>query len=280
MTRTISEKTLGAFQKSLEREERSEHTIGKYIRDVRAFANWAGGRAVTKELVISYKERLQAKGYTPESVNTMLSSLNSLFRFLGWRDCRVRSLRCQRRLYCPEERELSRSEYERLVSAAERSQNKRLTLLLQTLCGTGIRVSELPYITVEAAERGEAVVNCKGKTRPVFLVKGLRRLLLAYARRQGIQSGPIFVTRSGRPIDRTNVWREMKSLCRAAGVDPRKVFPHNLRHLFARVFYRLEKDLSKLADILGHSSIETTRLYIISTGSEHRARLEQMRLIV
>ena len=206
------------------------------------------------------------------SVNAMLAGLNGLFAFHGWHDLKVKTLKLQQQVYCPEEKELTKQEYARLCRTAERRKNQRLSLILQTICGTGIRVSELRYITVEAAKQGEAVVNCKAKTRTVFLVKALRQKLLRYAAEQGIESGMIFVTRTGKPIDRTNIWREMKSLCQEAGVNPEKVFPHNLRHLFARVFYGIEKDIAKLADILGHSSIDTTRIYIISTGTEHRRR--------
>ena len=210
----------------------------------------------------------------------MLASINSLFAFLGWHDLRVKSLKLQQQVFCPEEKELTKAEYARLCRTAERKHNERLNLILQTICGTGIRVSELQYITVEAAKNGEAVVNCKAKTRSVFIVKELKQKLLRYAAEQNIKSGMIFVTRTGKPISRTNIWREMKALCEEANVNPGKVFPHNLRHLFARVFYGIEKDIAKLADILGHSSINTTRIYIISTGTEHRQRMESMRLIL
>ena len=210
----------------------------------------------------------------------MLASLNSLFSFLNWMDCRVKSIKLQRQIYCPEEKELTKAEYMRLVNAAKQKGNERLNLILQTICGTGIRVSELQYITVEAVKNGEAIVSLKGKTRSVFIVKELKKKLLRYAAEQGIKSGTIFITRTGRPMSRTNIWREMKNLCEHAGVNPKKVFPHNLRHLFARTFYGIEKDIAKLADILGHSSINTTRIYIISTGDEHRRRMEHMRLIL
>ena len=204
----------------------------------------------------------------------------SLFAFLGWMDCMVKSIKLQRQIYCPEEKELTKAEYIRLVNTAKQKGNERLNLILQTICGTGIRVSELQFISVEAVKRGKAVVSLKGKTRTVFLVRELQKKLLRYVAEQHIKSGCIFITRSGRPISRTNIWREMKSLCVQAGVNPQKVFPHNLRHLFARVFYGIEKDIAKLADILGHSSINTTRIYIISTGNEHRRRMEHMRLIL
>lgn len=235
---------------------------------------------VTKETVIAYKNKLLSENYAARSMNSMLASLNNLFTFLGWADCKVKSIKLQRQIYCSEEKEMTKAEYMRLVKTAKQKGNERLSLLIQTICGTGIRVSELQFITVEAAKCGEAVVRCKGKTRMVFIVRELRQKLLRYAAEQNIQSGMIFVTRTGKPISRTNIWREMKALCIEADVNPQKVFPHNLRHLFARVFYGIEKDIAKLADILGHSSINTTRIYIISTGTEHRQRMENMRLII
>lgn len=267
------------FRKNLELQEKSTSTIEKYIRDVKAFSAYTENAAITKEKVIAYKKYLR-NNYAVRSVNSMLASINSLFSFLGWHDLRVKSLKLQQQVFCPEEKELTKAEYARLCKTAERKKNKRLNLILQTICGTGIRVSELQYITVEAAKQGEAVVNCKAKTRSVFIVKELKQKLLRYAAEQNIKSGMIFVTRTGKLISRTNIWREMKALCVEANVNPEKVFPHNLRHLFARVFYGIEKDIAKLADILGHSSINTTRIYIISTGTEHRKRMENMHLII
>ena len=261
-------------------EEKSENTIEKYLRDVRAFAEYLSGAEITKETVIAYKNKLLSENYAVRSMNSMLASLNSLFSFLGWSDCKVKSIKLQRQIYCSEEKELTKAEYIRLVHTAKQKGNERLNLILQTICGTGIRVSELQFITVEAVKNGEAVVSLKGKTRSVFIVKELKKKLLRYASEQRITSGTIFITRTGRPMSRTNIWREMKGLCEQAGVNPQKVFPHNLRHLFARVFYGIEKDIAKLADILGHSSINTTRIYIISTGDEHRKRMEHMRLIL
>lgn len=277
--RFLTAAEIAEFKGHLTLEERSAATIEKYIRDVRTFAAYAQKAEITKETVIDYKKRLQER-YAVRSINSMLASLNSFFAFLGWHDLKVKALKLQQQVYCPEEKELTRQEYTRLCRAAERRHNQRLYLVLQTICGTGIRVSELRYITVEATKHGEAEVNCKAKTRTVFLVKALRQKLLRYAAEQGIKSGMIFVTRTGKPINRTNIWREMKSLYQEAGVNPEKVFPHNLRHLFARVFYGIEKDIAKLADILGHSSIDTTRIYIISTGTEHRRRMENMHLIL
>ena len=277
--RVIAAKMIAEFEEHLILEERSVATIQKYIRDVKAFTAYAQNSAITKETVIAYKKYLQ-ENYAVRSVNSMLASINSFFSLFGWNDLKVKSLKLQQQVFCPEEKELTKEEYTRLCRTAERRHNERLNLILQTICGTGIRVGELQYITVEAVKHGEAVVNCKAKTRSVFIIKELRQKLLRYAAEQNIKSGMIFVTRTGKPISRTNIWREMKALCLEANVNPQKVFPHNLRHLFARVFYGIEKDIAKLADILGHSSINTTRIYIISTGTEHRQRMENMRLII
>lgn len=278
--RFLTDKLVTEFSAHLKNEEKSQNTTEKYLRDVRMFAAHFRGTEITKEMVIAYKSKLLAEHYAVRSVNSILASLNSLFTFLGWSDCKVKSMKLQRQIYCPEEKELTKAEYLRLVNIAKRKGKERLNLILQTICGTGIRVSELEYITVEAAKSGKAVVALKGKTRSVFLVKELQKKLLRYATEQNISSGTIFITRNGKPLSRTNIWREMKGLCQEAGVNPQKVFPHNLRHLFARVFYGIEKDIAKLADILGHSSINTTRIYIISTGSEHRKRMENMHLIL
>lgn len=275
----ITARMITEFREHLILEERSEITVEKYIRDVKEFSAYTQNAAITKETVIAYKKHLQ-ENYAVRSINSMLASINSLFMFLGWHDLRVKSLKLQQQVFCPEEKELTKAEYARLCRTAERKHNERLNLILQTICGTGIRVSELQFITVDAVKQGEAVVNCKAKTRAVFIVKELKQKLLRYAAEQNIKSGMIFVTRTGKPISRTNIWREMKALCDEANVNPQKVFPHNLRHLFARVFYGIENDIAKLADILGHSSINTTRIYIISTGTEHRQRMENMRLII
>ena len=277
--RILTEDFISGFKEYLILEERSRATVEKYIRDVKVFSAFVNGVEITKEVVIEYKKHLQ-ESYAVRSVNSMLAIINSLFAFLGWQELRVKSIKIQQQIYCPEERELTKAEYTRLCAAAKHKRNERLNLILQTICGTGIRVSELQFITVEAARRGEASVSCKAKTRSVFIVKELQKKLLRYAAEQNIKSGMIFVTRKGKPLSRTNIWREMKNLCIEAEVNPKKVFPHNLRHLFARVFYGIEKDIAKLADILGHSSIDTTRIYIISTGTEHRKRMENMRLIL
>ena len=278
--RILTDKQIAAFAVHLKNEEKSENTVEKYIRDVRAFAAYVGDAEITKETVITYKNNLLSESYAARSINSMLASINSLLSFLGWADLKVKSIKLQRQIYCPEEKELTKAEYMRLINTAKQKGNERLNLLIQTICGTGIRVSELQYITVEAVKCGEAIVSLKGKTRSVFIVRELQKKLLRYAAEQKITVGAIFITRNGKPMSRTNIWREMKNLCVQAGVNPQKVFPHNLRHLFARTFYGIEKDIAKLADILGHSSINTTRIYIITTGNEHRQRMENMRLII
>ena len=257
--RILTANNLNDFQKYLILQEKSKATTKKYFRDAKVFADFAGNEEIRKEIVIAYKEHLR-ENHAVRSVNSMLASINSLF--------------------CSEEKELTKAEYARLCKAAQSNHNERLNLILQTICATGIRVSELRFITVEAVKQSEATVSLKGKTRSIFIVKDLKKKLLRYAAKQNIKSGMIFVTRTSKPINRTNIWREMKNLCKKANVNPQKVFPHNLRHLFARVFYNIEKDIAKLADILGHSSINTTRIYIISTGTEHRRRMEDMRLII
>lgn len=278
--RIITEKAIKRFGDYLEKEEKSKATIEKYLRDVRMFEKHMSDAKITKESVIEYKNKLISDGYAVRSINSMIASLNSLFSFLGWTSCRVKSLKLQRQIYCAEEKELTKVDYKRLVNTARRKGNKRLSLIIQTLCCTGIRVSELQFITVEASRNGEMIVSCKGKTRVVFIVRDLQKKLIKYAEEQEIRSGAIFITRTGKSISRTNIWREMKAICEQANVNPNKVFPHNLRHLFARVFYSIEKDIAKLADILGHSSINTTRIYIVSTGTEHRMHMENMRLII
>ena len=275
----LTSKEIERFRNYLREEEKSENTLEKYIRDVTTFSVFCS-ETITKDTVIAYKQSLIDGGYAVRSINSMLASINSLFSFLGWYELRVKSLKVQQQVFCPEEKELTKAEYERLCRTAERKQNQRLCLILQTICGTGIRVSELQCITGEAVRKGEATVSLKGKTRSIFIVRDLQKKLLRYISEQKITAGAVFVTRTGKPISRTNIWREMKALCEEASVNPQKVFPHNLRHLFARVFYGIEKDIAKLADILGHSSINTTRIYIISTGTEHRQRMENMQLII
>ena len=277
--RKITEKMIAEFERELRNDEKSELTVEKYLRDVRRFIAFSSGKQIDKSLVLAYKAELE-KEYAVASANSMIASINAFFRFAGWLDLCVKQFKVQRKTFCNEEKELTKAEYVRLCKTAEEQKNERLNLIFQTICGTGIRVSELQFITVEAVERGEAVVSCKNKTRTVFIVRELQKKLLSYCKRHGIASGQIFVTKTGKPMSRTNIWREMKNLCKEAGVNPNKVFPHNLRHLFARVFYGIEKDIAKLADILGHSSINTTRIYIITTGTEHRRKMENMRLVL
>ncbi|MGN1193240.1 MAG: tyrosine-type recombinase/integrase [Dorea sp.] len=276
--RILTETGITAFQKYLIMEEKSTATVEKYLRDVRAFFVYVGNMEITKEKVMAYKKTLIEKGYAVRSINSMLASLNSLFDFFGWSDCKVKNIKMQHQAYCEEEKELTKAEYLRLLNAAK--DRPRLRLVLETICGTGIRVSELRYFTVEAVKSGTVVVNCKSKNRMILLPGKLKKLLLCYARRNDIRSGAIFITRNGNPLNRSNIWAQMKSLCEAAGVKKSKVFPHNLRKLFARTFYGIEKDIAKLADILGHSSIDTTRIYIMSSGTEHRRKIERLGLVV
>ena len=276
---TVTYEQLDTFRAMLENEEKSAATLDKYCRDARYFAQWLGDQPLTHQVALQYKNELLTR-FAASSVNSMLAALNSFFRAIGRQDCRVRQVRVQYQPYCPEDRELSAQEYAALVRAARQQGRARTALLLQTICATGIRVSELPAITAEAARRGVAVVRCKGKSRRVLIPTRLQKKLLRYMKQHRIAFGPVFVTRSGAPLDRSNIWREMKALCRAAGVSDKKVFPHNFRHLFARTFYRLNKDLAKLADLLGHSSINTTRIYIRTTSAEHRRCLERMRLVL
>ena len=277
-TRILTEHHLQSFEQHLYSEEKSAATIGKYLRDVRAFFAYTGTQAITKEIVLAFKNRLVEENYAVGFINTMLASLNSLFNFLGWQDCKVRNIRQQRQTYCAEDKELSKDEYMRLLKAAENQ--PQLCLIMKTICGTGIRVSELQYFTVEAVRRGEVTIRCKGKTRTVLIPNQLKKMLLQWARENRISEGAIFITRNGKPVNRSNIWAQMKKLCEKAGVKHTKVFPHNLRKLFARTFYGLEKDIAKLADILGHSSIDTTRIYIMTTGSEHRRKIEKLGLVV
>ena len=279
MNQIITPELIEDFGNDMLMNEKSDATIEKYLRDIRTFNTFIGGSAVNKEAVLAYKSFLE-KRYAVTSANSMLASLNSLLRYAGWQACCVRPFKLQKKTYCKEGQELSREEYLRLLKAAEKNNNRRLNLVLQTICATGIRVSELRFITVESLEHGEACVNCKAKSRTVFIVSALREKLLRYVKEQGIMAGPIFITKYGKPLNRSNIWREMKALCNEANVSASKVFPHNLRHLFARIFYGIEKDIAKLADILGHTSINTTRIYIMSTGAEHRRKMENMRLII
>lgn len=269
---------LTAYIDYLEREERSAATIAQYHRDIFRFLSWAEGMEAVKDTVIRYKQYLQTE-YQATSVNVKLAAINGFFTFLERFDLRVKQLKIQRQAYCSSKKELSKEEYRRLVAAANQQGKEKLSLVLQTICGTGIRISELQFITVEAVRQGEAAIRLKGKNRTILLPDKLCRMLRKYIRREKLGAGPIFITGTGKPLDRSNVWKSMKALCGAAGVDPKKVFPHNLRHLFARCFYSIDKDIAKLADLLGHSSIDTTRIYIISTGTEHRRQMDALGLV-
>ncbi len=279
MERQLNTEQIREFEAYLFSEERSTATVEKYLRDLRVFYAFMDGKKLDKTAVLEYKSNLLNK-YAVTSANSMLAALGAFFRFLGFYELCVKQYKIQKSAFCPEEKELTKAEYIRLTEAARRKGNERLNLIIQTICGSGIRVSELQYITVEAVKRGEAFVNCKGKNRRIFIVAELRKTLLSYIKMRDIKSGAVFVTKNGKPVSRHNIWRDMKSLCKDAGVSPSKVFPHNLRHLFARTFYGIEKDIAKLADILGHTSINTTRIYIVTTATEHKRKMENMRLII
>lgn len=274
----ISKDDIRGFAQHLENDEKSQATVSKYHRDVMAFWSVTGGEPLTKEIVVAYKKHLINQNYAVSSINSMLASVNAFLEFLGLQEYKVKNIRTQRQTYCTEDKELSKEEYLRLLDASKK--NEQLNLVIQTICGTGIRVSELQYFTVEAIHFGQVTVACKNKTRTILVPGKLRKLLLNYAKKKRITSGTIFVTRNGAPLNRSNIWSAMKKLCEVAGVKASKVFPHNLRKLFARTFYGIEKDIAKLADILGHSSINTTRIYIMTTGTEHLRRIERLGLVI
>lgn len=276
---TLTAALIRRYADHLREQERSVATIQKYAHDLTALLEYLQGEALTKALMIGWKEALSAD-HAPATVNSMLVAVNGFLRFMGWHALTVRLLKIQRPLFREEQRELSKAEYARLVDAAQRAGDERLALILQTICATGIRVSELRFISAEAVCSGRAEVCNKGKRRTVFLPDRLRRLLKAYLKKQKITAGAVFVTRTGRPLDRSNIWRAMKALCKSAGVEPSKVFPHNLRHLFARAYYALEKDLARLADILGHSSINTTRIYTMESGAVHARQISRVGLVI
>ena len=276
--RKITNELILSFKTYLIEEEKSENTIDKYIRDVTFFMIWLTSREVTKILTLEYKKELCEK-YAPASVNAAISSLNSFFEFAGWHDIRIKALKIQRQIFSNKDKELTKAEYERLLTAAKNKKNERLYLLMQTICSTGIRVSELKFVTCEAVKKGQAVISCKGKMRTIFLPKELCRMLKEYIKEQSIKGGSVFVSRNGKPLDRSYIWKMLKNLCEAAGVSKDKVFPHNFRHLFARTYYSLQKDIVRLADILGHSSVETTRIYTIETGDICRRQIQKLGLL-
>ncbi|WP_242972710.1 tyrosine-type recombinase/integrase [Pseudoflavonifractor sp. An184] len=263
----------------LQEQERAPVTIQKYVHDLTALLSWMNGQPLTKAALIAWKKALTAD-HAPATVNSMVAAVNGFLSFMGWCECKIKLLKIQKAIFCDPDKELTRAEYARLVRAAEQKENQRLSLIIQTICATGIRVSELRYITVQAVQTGRAEVSNKGKRRAVFLSGKLRRLLQKYLRTQKITAGAVFVTRSGKPVDRSNIWRDMKRLCESAGVEPEKVFPHNLRHLFARTYYAMERDLSRLADILGYSSVNTTRIYTVESGAVHARQVERMWLVL
>lgn len=275
----ITHEAICCYQKHLQGEEYSAGTIEKYIRDVSTFTEWLADKEVSRENTSAWKEHLIEMKYAPVTINSMLSAVNNFLRFMGWEECKVKFLRIQRCMFRKQEKELCREEYECLLETAKRRGKERLALLMETICSTGIRVSEVKYITVEAAENGRTEIWLKGKIRTILLPGKLCRRLLKYAKKQQLCSGEIFLTASGSSLSRRQIWKEMKQLCRHAGVEASKVFPHNLRHLFASVFYRASRDIVKLADILGHSCIETTRIYLYSTGQEHIQQMECLGLL-
>ena len=276
----LTQQQIQAYAHYLQMEEKSRATMEKYLRDIRAFARWLDGRAIRKELTSEWKGHLIAQNYAPTTVNAMLSALNSLLEFLDLQECRVKFLKIQRCLFRDADRELTKEDYQRLLNTARKLGRERLGLLVETIGATGIRVSEVPYITVEAAQHGKAVIALKGKIRTILLPEKLRRKLLRYAKKQKTASGTIFRTKSGKELGRRQIWAELKGLCKYAGVEPGKVFPHNLRHLFATVFYHACRDIAKLADLLGHSSIETTRIYLITSGTEHQREIDRLGLVL
>lgn len=274
----LTNDTVKDFKQYLYEEEKSDHTIEKYVRDICFFMKWLKDRPLEKVAVLDYKKIL-CEQYAPSSVNSMLSSLNALFVFLNWHELKVKTLKIQKQIFSDKAKELTKTEYERLLTAAKCKQNERLYYLIQTIGSTGIRISELRYITVKAVKTGQAIINCKGKMRQIFLPDQLCIMLKRYIKEQEIKSGAVFVSRNGNPLNRSNVWKMLKAICEEAGVSKKKVFPHNFRHLFARTFYSLQKDIVRLADILGHSSINTTRIYTIETGEIHRKQLQRLGLL-
>ena len=279
MSHQMSISQINLYAEYLQQEERSMGTVEKYLRDLRAFETYLNGRVVTKELVSAWKTWLLNSDYAPVTVNSMISAVNGFLQFVGWEECRVKFLRIQRRIFRDQSKDLTKEEYQRLLDAAEAKGQKRLALLMESICATGIRVSEVRHITVDAAKAGRVDISLKGKIRTILIPNKLSRKLLKYAKQQKIASGEIFLTKSGKSLSRRQIWGEMKAVCKTAGVDSSKVFPHNLRHLFATTFYRAYKDIVKLADVLGHSSIETTRIYLLTPGNEHAQQMERLGLI-
>ncbi len=279
--RTVTNKLVEKFREYLYEEEKSNATVSKYICDIKKLKEYANGHELDKKLIVSYKEYLQNKGcYKSGSINSFLVAANCFFQFMGWNDLKIKTIKVQKKAFMPNNMDLSKAEYKKLVAAAEKSGKIQLAMLIQTLCAIGLRVSELAFITVKSVNEGTVNVYCKGKERQILIPKALQIKLLYYIHKNGTKNGVVFCTRSGKPINRSNIWREMKSLCKEAGVEQEKVFPHNLRHLFAKTFYNTCKDIAKLADILGHSSIETTRVYIMTTSKEYQKHMDEMDFVV
>ena len=276
--RKITNELIQKFKEYLIDEEKSSSTLEKYIRDITVFMEWCKETELSKSVVLEYKQDIVEK-YAPASVNSILSSLNSFFAYNEWYDLKVKALKIQRQIFSSKDKELTKAEYERLLVAAKQNKNQRLYYLMQTICATGIRVSELKAITVSAVKSGQATINCKGKMRIVILPKQLCRMLKDYIKENNIKSGSVFVSKNGKPLDRSNIWSDMKKLCESAGVSKDKVFPHNLRHLFARTYYSIQKDVVRLADILGHSNVNTTRIYTMETGEIHRQQIQKLGLL-
>jgi len=277
--RKITNELITKFKEYLIDEEKSAATLDKYIRDITVFKEWCKDTELCKSLVLEYKQGIIEK-YAPASVNSIISSLNSFFAYNEWYDLKVKSIKIQKQIFANKNKELTKAEYERLLKAAKSKNNKRLYYLMQTICSSGLRVSELKYVTSDAVRHGQATINCKGKMRIVILPKQLCKMLKDYIKENNIKSGSVFVSKNGKPLDRSNIWSDMKKLCEDAGVSKDKVFPHNLRHLFARTYYSIQKDVVRLADILGHSNVNTTRIYTMSTGEIHRKQLQKLGLLL
>ncbi len=278
-SRILTRENISRYIVSLEEQEKSRVTITQYARDLSEVEKFFHGEPLTKAGIIQWKDQLIGR-YATASSNTMIAAVNGFLKFMGWNDLTIKALKVKRSMFSDESRELTQGEYQRLVRAAERADHRRLSLVMQTICATGIRVSELQFITVQAVQTGRAEISNKGSYRTIFLPKQLRGILSKYIKENHVLTGPVFVTKNGKPLDRSNIWRDMKALCKSAGVPAQKVFPHNLRHLFARTYYSMEKDLSRLADILGHTSINTTRIYTIESGAVHAQQLERLGLII
>ena len=280
MVHAITKAQIQEFETYLRMDERSASTIAKYTNAITDFYQFLPeDKSVTKEQLLAWKAYISGK-YSASAVNVMISAANGFFEFVSWNELKIRQIRTQRQIFRDKERELTRTEYMRLLTEAQRQGNFRLFYLMQTLASTGIRISELKYITAETLKSGVATVDCKGKRRTVLIPKKLRKSLQSYCESANITGGPVFVTRDGNPVNRSNIWRELRKLSSAARVPPHKVFPHNFRHLFAVTFYRQQKDIAKLADLLGHASIDTTRIYIMESGAEHERQIERLGLVI